>query len=253
MLQMTLLGCLLASQSWAAADPLIGKWKLNPQKSIIPDEMKVDALGGNKYVFNFVPGFSETIVVDGTDQPGLNGTTLAVTAEGSDAWKVVRKLDGKTIITANWKLSPDGKTLTDHFTNLPPNGTPSTVDIAYKRTAGTSGFAGTWDSANQPIDVFEIQIEAYEGDGFSVINPSRGTTTRLKFDGQDHPGSGNVPAGFASAARRVNERAIDVQQKINGDVAYTQEFVLSPDRKTLNLTVRTKNDSKPKIYVFDRE
>ncbi len=249
-----LLGCLLVTESWAATSSFIGKWKLNPQKSTIPDEMKVDALGGNKYVFTFAPGFSETIVADGTDHPGITETTLAVTVEAPDAWKIVRKKDGKAIVIANWKLSRDGKTLTDHFTSIPSNAAPSTFDYVYKRTAGTAGFAGTWDSKNQQIDVFELQIEPYEGDGFSVTNPSRGTTTRVKFDGKDHSGSGNLPSGFTSSARRVNARAIEVRQKINGNLATIQKLKLSADGKTLNMTLRgSENDSNPKILVFDRE
>lgn len=248
-----LLAFVLAGECSAADSPFIGKWKLNPHKSKIPDEMKVVALGGNKYVFTFVPGSTETIVADGTDQPGLTGTTLAVTIEGSDAWKVVRKQDGHTIVKAAWKLSRDGNTLTDHFMSIAPNGAPLTIDYVYKRTAGGSGFAGTWESTSEQIDVFELQIEAYEGDGLSVINPSRGTTSRVKFDGKDHPGSGNLPSGFATSSRRVNARDIEVLQKINGTVANHEELKVSPDLKTLNMTLRASDNSKPKIFVFDRE
>jgi hypothetical protein len=41
----------------------------------------------------------ETIVVDGTDQPGHYGTTLSVVSEG-DTWKVIRKKDGRMQISA---------------------------------------------------------------------------------------------------------------------------------------------------------
>ncbi|MGB6827245.1 MAG: hypothetical protein WBE41_04305, partial [Terracidiphilus sp.] len=54
--------------TWAAENPFIGEWKLNPSKSRMPDEMKVESKAGNTYSFNF-GGTPETIVADGTDQP----------------------------------------------------------------------------------------------------------------------------------------------------------------------------------------
>ena len=100
---------------WAAAEnPFIGEWKLNPSKTRMPDEMKVESEGGNTYSFNFV-GVAEMIVVDGTDQPGIAGTTLAVKAEAPDIWIVERKKDGKLLLRGTWKLSKDGSTLTDYY------------------------------------------------------------------------------------------------------------------------------------------
>jgi hypothetical protein len=53
------------------------------------DQMKVDILARNKYSFDFGGG-GETIVADGTDDPGNAGTILSVTVEGGDTWEVVR-------------------------------------------------------------------------------------------------------------------------------------------------------------------
>jgi hypothetical protein len=38
--------CLAAGVAWAADDPMVGDWKLNPQKSKLIDEMKVTSLVG---------------------------------------------------------------------------------------------------------------------------------------------------------------------------------------------------------------
>jgi hypothetical protein len=62
--------------------------------------MKVERLSGNNYAFDFDSGDPETVVADGTDQPANSATTLAVTAEAPNSWKVVRKKDGVAIITA---------------------------------------------------------------------------------------------------------------------------------------------------------
>ena len=45
------------------------------------------------------PGAVDTIVADGSDQPGLRGTTLALTVEAPNKWKVVRKKEGRTLLT----------------------------------------------------------------------------------------------------------------------------------------------------------
>jgi hypothetical protein len=40
---------LAVGMAWAAENPFIGEWKLNPSKSRMPDEMKVESKGANTY------------------------------------------------------------------------------------------------------------------------------------------------------------------------------------------------------------
>ncbi|HKW33599.1 MAG TPA: hypothetical protein VJN92_11385 [Candidatus Acidoferrum sp.] len=246
-------GCFLASAIWAAEDPFVGEWKLNPSKSRFPDEMKVESAGANKYAFDFGGGTAETIVADGTDQPGLAGTTLSVTVEGPDSWKVVRKKDGRILLTANWELSKDGNTLRDDYTEFGPNGASSNVKYVYARTAGTSGFAGTWESTSEQLSsVLVLRIRAYEGDGLTFINPEQ--TKSVKFDGKDYPHQGpNAEPGSVSSGRRVNERTLEIIDKVNGKTRATEWVELSPDHKTLTMTVQPAGRGKPNIFVFDRE
>ena len=253
-LQLLLVACLVTGTLWAANDPFVGKWKLNPSKSELTDHMKVDALGANKYALDLGGGTAENVVADGTDQPGLDGTTVSITVEGSDTWKVVRKKDGRTLITGIWKLSEDGKTLRDAFTANQPNGSTFSHDYVYKRAAGSAGFPGTWESTREKVDSFEIQLRPYEGDGLSFMNPGQDFTKNMKFDGKDYPNQGpTVAPGYASSGRRVNERTLEMTDKKSGKIIATQQIKLSPDLKTLTMTVHPLGQSKPNILVFDRE
>jgi hypothetical protein len=253
--QLLLIACLATTALWAANDPFIGKWKLNPSKSQLTDQMKVATTGPNRYAFDFGGGDAETILVDGTDQPGLFGTTLAVTAESPDTWKVVRKKDGRVLLTGIWKLSGDGKTLTDTFRANRPDGSISSLDYVYTRTAGTSGFPGTWESTREKVNsTYEFQIQPWEGDGLSFVNPAQQSTKKMKFDGKDYPIEGpDLPPGFVSSGRRVNERTLEMTDKIQSKVRDVQQIRLSPDGKTLIMSVQPVGRSKPNILVFDRE
>jgi hypothetical protein len=235
--------CLVIGTSWAADNPFVGKWKFNPSRSKLSDEMKVERVTGNKYAFDFGSGRPETVVADGTDQPGDFATTLAVTK------------DGIAIITATWELSQDGKTLTDHFTSTSSNGTKSSLDYVYDRTAGTAGFAGTWESDSVQVNsVFEVQIEPFEEDGLSFFSLADQTTKKTKFDGKDYPGSGSsLPKGFTTSGHRVSAQTIQLTNKIAGKIVDTRQVDLSADLKTLTMTVRPVNHNKPNILVFERE
>ena len=252
--ELLLVACLGTGALWAANDPFVGEWKLNPARSKLTDQMKVESVGANKYVFDFGGG-SETIVVDGTDQPGNFGSTLSVTVEGPGTWKVIRKKDGRMLITATWKLSKDGNTLTDDFTGIEPNGSTFNLNYVYRRTAGSSGFAGTWESTSETVNsVFVLEVRPYEGDGLSFIDPSEEETKNVKFDGKDYPNLGpNVVPGSASSVRRVNERTLEVTDKIDGKVMDAQQIELSSDLKTLTMTVHTVGRSEPNILVFERQ
>jgi hypothetical protein len=252
--QLLLVTCVMAGAAWAANDPMVGEWKLNSQKSkLMKDEMKVTRLGGNKYSFDFGGGHPETIVVDGTDQAGNGGTTFAVTAVSPEEWRGVRKKDGRVEITGIWTLSKDGNRLHDDFTGVEDNGKTIHLIYVYERKGGGTGFAGDWVSTSEQIDTaYVVKMQAYEGDGLSIVFTFEGITKNVKFDGKDYPNAGSG-VKTVSSARRVNERTIELTNKIGGKVAGTQVFSVSEDGKTLTMTGRAQGSSESNVMVFDRE
>jgi hypothetical protein len=256
--RLLLLASLITGTVWAANDPFVGKWKVNPSKSKLNDEMKVEVAGANKYALTFAPGFVDTVVANGTDQPALSGTTLSVAVNGPNHWVVVRKMKGRTLLTAYWTLSEDGKTLNDAYTEYAPDGTPSSIPYVYERTAGSSGFPGTWDSDSEKVKAgIELQIEPYkdDGDGLSFNGPDAEMTKKMKFDGNDYPDPDPHPdQASASSGRRLTQRSLEITDKFKGKITATRQIELSPDLKTLTMTTRLEGQNRPKsIFVFDRE
>jgi len=248
-----LMVCAVTASLWAAKAPFAGDWKLDGAKSTLVDQMKVVNVSGIKYSFDFGGG-PETIVVDGTDQAGGAGTTLAVTAEHPDAWKVVRKKDGRVLLSAAWKLSGDGKTLTDDFTSFGADGSASTIHYVYQRTAGTSGFSGTWESTTVPTDlVFVLKIRPFGKDGLS-FDSAQGQTRKVVLDGKDYPTVGpNANAGATASVRRTDGHTLQLTDKIKGRVVDTEQFRLSPDGKALTIVVHKPGQRAPNTFVFERQ
>jgi len=240
-----LCACLVAGTSHAADDPFVGQWKLVK----LTDEMKVTSVGANTYAFDFGGG-AETIVVDGTDQRGGSGTTLAVAAVGPN-WKVVRKQHGRTLLTATWTLSKDGKALRDHFTQFAPDGSPSTADYLYARRAAGSGFAGTWVGTIEPLgDAIVLQVRPHESDGLSLIIPGQPDTTSVIFDGTAHL---DARSGSTFSARRLDARTVEILRKSGGKLTLSRRLALSRDLETLTMTVRIAGEGEPRIYIFERQ
>lgn len=252
--QFVLVG-LLTGTLWAATDPFAGTWKLDPAKSILTDQMRVEAAGPNTYTFYLSPTNPETIVADGTDQRGNFGTTLAVTILGPHEWKVVRKKNGQLLISAIWDLSADGNTLTDNFTGYRADGSTNNLLYKYARAAGTSGFTGTWESTSEQVNSkFELQVHTYEGDGLAFVTPAQKITKSIKFDGQDYAAQGpNLPAGYTTSGRRLSDHIVELTDKIDGKILDTQRVEVSPEGDTLTITTHIPGQAKPNIQVFNHE
>lgn len=267
-LQWPLLVFLVTSSVWAADDPFVGKWRVNTSKSKLYDEMKIDVAGAGRYTFTFGPGQVDTVKADGSDQVALSGTTLSVTVKGPNSWEVVRKFKGRIILKGQWTLSDDGKTLNDAFTQyLPdgttlfsqplPNGSTLFLPYVYARTAGNSGFPGTWDSESATVKAgIELTVQPYEGDGLSFKRSDAETLENFELDGNDHPdldpNRGNPGATYA--ARRASAGSVHITYKSKGDITGSAEIELSADSKILTMTERLVGQSKPKsVLVFDRE
>jgi hypothetical protein len=249
-----LAACLTTGMAWAAESPFVGAWKLDPSKTRMPDEMKVESKGGDKYAFDFGGG-AETIVVDGSDQPGgYGGTLLAVKAEAPDTWIVERKKDGRLLLRATWKLSKDGGTLTDYFREFGSDGSLFSMDYVYQRTGGGSGFTANWRSIKETMNSpFPLQVKAFQGDGLSFTTVLEKKTQNVKFDGNDYPGEGpGAGLGASSSARRVDARTLVMTDKANGKAMDTEEIGLSADLQTLTITTHVPGSDRPSVMVFER-
>jgi hypothetical protein len=202
--------------------------------------MKVQSQGGNKYTFDFGGG-AETIMADGTDQPGLDRTLLSAKQEAQDTWIIERKKDGRLTIRATWKLSGDGGTLTDYYREFDSDGSTTSLDYVYQRVGGGSGFAGDWQSIretrNSPLS---MEVKAYEGDGLSFITPSQHRTQNVRFDGKDYsPDGSKAGQGTAISAQRVDEHNLVIIHKYNEKFAGKEDVGLSADTKTMTITAAT--------------
>jgi hypothetical protein len=253
-LKLLVVASIAVGMASAAENPFIGGWKLNSSMSRMPDEMKVESKGGNTYSFDFGGG-AETIVADGTDQAGSRGTMLSVKPDGSDTWIVERKKDGRLLLKATWKLSKDGNTLTDFYREFGPDGSTVSMDYVYQRSGGGSGFAADWQSIKETMNSpYVLQVKAYQGDGLSFIFTTEQKTRNLKLDGKDYPKEGpNANPGSSFSSRRVDEHTLEMTDKAGGKVIDTREIRVSPDGKTLTMTVHASGRSEPDVLVFDRE
>lgn len=253
--QSLLVACLVSGTLLAARDPFVGKWNVDQSKSrMAGEEFKIKDLGGNRYTL-IMGNISDTLVADGTDQPVHFGRTRSITKEGPNVWKTVVKRNGRVLSTAIITLSPDAKRLTVEVTGTRADGSTFHNHVVTKRIAGTTGFAGTWESTKLKIgSPVAWEIRPYDGNGLSFITPAEHETLNMKFDGKDYPDRGpNVPPGATSSGRRVNQRTLEMTDKIKGKVMDTAQFKLSSNLKTMTITVHETGQSKPLTIVYDRQ
>jgi len=248
------LACLLASTLWAADDPFIGKWKLNMEKSKFTGEQtKIEDLGGSKYKWTS-GNVTNTYTADGTDQPTQFGNTVAITPVDANNWKMVIKKDGRVLSSMTHTLSADGKTQTIKGTGNKPDGTTDDFTVVMKKVSGGSGWGGTWEDTDVKFtSPDEWEIQAYEGDGLSFNTPSYKDTLSMKFDGKDYEEKGpDVATGATSSGKRVNAHTLEVTDKVKGEVMDNMKYEVSPDGKTLTLTIHNTGQTNVQTVVYNK-
>lgn len=248
------LTALVAGTLWAKDDPFCGKWKLNQEKSkIAGEQLKIEDLGDNKFKFTFGNN-SDTVTADGTDQPVHYGRTMSLAKEGPNSLKMVIKKDGKVLDSMTHTLSDDGNTQTIKGTDMKPDGTTSDWEVVDKRVGSGSGWTGTWESTKVQISSpDEWEIEANGANGLTFNTPAYQDTLSVKFDGKDYPEKGpNVPAGSMTSGKRMDAHNLELTDKINGKVMDHTKYEISPDGKTLTLTIHETGQPNPLTIVYDK-
>lgn len=246
----------LASTTLSAADTsFVGKWKLNPEKSKLTGlKRTIEDAGGGKLKFSFGDD-SQTIAIDGKEYPNKFGGTWSVKKEGPNTWKSVRARDGQVMSNSVWTVSEDGKELTVTTEGTRADGSTFKNVTKSKRTAGSAGLIGTWESTDLKMDsTVPWEIAAFEGDGLSFITPSAKARLDLKFDGKDYAAKGpRVPEGATVSGKRIDARTIEVSRKLKGKLMETERMQLSEDGKTLTATATFPGVDKKEVEVHERQ
>jgi hypothetical protein len=246
---------LISASALGADDSFTGKWKLNRDKSQFTGlNYKIEDIGGGKYSFAFGDDV-ETLVPDGKDHPTKYGNTWAFTQTGPNKWKWTRKRDGKVIAVSNWTVSEDGQTFSSSRESMRPDGSTSHEELKFKRTAGTSGLAGTWESTEVKMtSPATLEIEKWQGNGYSFLDPVYKEHMDFKLDGKDYIPKGPLIAeGTTMSGKKIDDRNLELTYKLKGKTTETDRWELSADGKTLTATVTFPGQSKPEVDVYDRE
>ncbi len=244
-----------ASVASAADESFVGKWKMNPDKSQFNGlTYKVEDAGGGNYRFVFGDDV-ETLSLDGKEHVTKFGETWSITKTGPNAWKWTSKKDGKVTSDAMWTVSEDGKTSVYTSDNKRPDGTTSHDEQNLTRTEGSTGLVGTWQTAGLKIgSVGSMEIQKWQGDGYTISNTAYKSQTDFKLDGKDYTPKGpRVAEGTTLSAKAIDAHKIELAYKFKGKGTETDRWELSADGKTLTNTITYAGVNKPEVDVFDRQ
>ena len=239
-----------------SANPFVGTWKFNQEKSDLKGQTQtIASLGDNLYRVTFGTAQDFTIKADGTDQASLPGATMALTIKDPNTWESVYKANGTKTGTATWTLSADGKSVSGKFKGIRPDGSEFEVAQAFKRVSGSSGFAGTWQSTDVTLsNPSLLQIDASANGGLAVSWPSDKVAMTVTLDGNDFAVEGpTVLKGSTASAKQIDTHLIRMTDKLNGKVMDTTDWKLSSDGKVLTLTEHDAGVKKATVSVYDRQ
>jgi hypothetical protein len=252
---LTGLGLCVAPLIRAADESFVGKWKLNPDKSQLNGlTYKVEDAGSNQYKFVFGDD-TETVSLDGKPNKTKYGNDWTVTKSGPNGWHWVTKRNGKTISDAMWTVSDDGATSVYVSTETRPDGSTSHDETKLRRTAGTSGLVGTWESTEIKIGApYHIELAVWDKDGYSMKSPVYKGEADFKLDGKDYTPKGpRVAKGTTISGKKIDDRTMELTYKLNGKTTETDRWELSADGKTLTDTINYPGVDKQEVDVFERQ
>ncbi|HXX41038.1 MAG TPA: hypothetical protein VEI58_02100 [Chthoniobacterales bacterium] len=246
--------CTSSGTIFAADDPFIGNWKLDPAKSQTSGfQEKIEDLGHNRYRFT-INNRAEEIVADGQDHPTSYGT-WALKQESPNKWTSIDKKNGRVISTTTWTISDDNKTFVAVTQGLTNDGSTYRSQFTAKRLAGDSGLVGTWGRADEkhrmPAD---WQISRYQENGLSLFSPTEREAIDAKFDGKDYPDDGpHVPIHSTVSIQRIDARNLIVYGKVDGQLVYTARWQVSDDGSMLAIGMNRNGVTISETNIYNRQ
>jgi hypothetical protein len=184
----------------------------------------------------------QRVEFDGKPHP-IDGSRNTIVWKQLGTTKFERSLfdhDTKLVNIRGIELSSDGKSLTERIETKDLSGKTTTSTGVYNRRSGESnGLAGTWQLISrrrsepaivrfEPAGANSLRSFATEPQGMAVMT----------FDGKPYTMSGRaLISGYASTAKAINDRTIEVTTTRNGVLADKRTHAISADGRTLTSTI----------------
>jgi hypothetical protein len=236
-----------------SASSFVGTWKIDEAKSHLSGTTDSVAAAG-PHTWKFQSGtFSWTLTADGSNQPTPFGGETAMKIVSPSTWQFTNTNKGQTAGTETWVLSPDAQSMTRTYSTRSENGEPLTGSAIMKRTSGTSGFEGVWESTEVKMTFDEIVIKPDGDDGLSLSVPADGTHYSLKFDGKEYPEEGlRLPDGMTVSAQITGARTVVATTRLNHKVFDTEEWEISADGSTFTYKQHNAGTTTPAVIILHR-
>jgi hypothetical protein len=253
-----LIVCMVAAA--AAQSPFDGRWKINLSESQLPtahyDYLLED---GIYHCFTCEPKVE--IHADGLDH-AVSGDpcydTISVRIVDDRTTEETDKKDGKTVATTKISVSSDGETAIVESTekcNAQGEAVESQDVISRLKNGprGSHAISGSWKLTkrlNRSDNALIITLKLEE-DTFSFSDPSDQKFT-AKLDGTDTPFQGDL-RGTVVSVKRAGGNTIVEANKRDGKITEIDRFTVSPDGKTLTISMEDKTDGSTRIFMAHKE
>ena len=219
----------------AADSPFDGTWKLNPAKSKLSGEsytvsMKADGM------FHFSAGgaIMYDYACDGKPYPAMADRTISCTTSADGVTDYTFKIGDRTLRTMHEVIAADGKTLVETHVSYRPDGSSSTGESTYVRTAGTTGPVGTWKDVKAESTNASVMKIKVSGASMHVEEPSYSESYDAKLDGTPATVSGpTVPKGAAMALTKESGTKLRYKEMLNGTLLVEGTQAVSADGMVL--------------------
>lgn len=100
----------------------------------------------------------------------------------------------------------------------------------------------------------EMDIEAFNGTGLSLISRSDKSRDDIMFDGKDYPEKGpNIAKKSTVSGKRIDARTIKIDTKVNGQLSITTTYTVAADGKSITYSLMPLKAEKPMVGVYDRK
>lgn len=250
---------MLAAQA-AAQSGFNGTWRYNADKTRpTQDPVKLDFRDGVYRCASCDPVFA--VVADGADHPDSTDPafdTARARLSSDGALRVARMKAGKVAREITITPSADGQVLTVHHTNyMESSSEPARITTRMRRHGkapeGLPAINGEWlierwDPGSENVTTFTMHVT----DDRARVHSPTGEGYEAKFDGREYPVDGSNGLGRVRV-RLLSPTVLEETSLRAGKVDGVARLELSPDGRSLTITISEPGSRTPTVAIYEKQ